>query len=100
IGFVSRCFVGRRSYNVSSFDNARRVTPLQGLGMCVLFTVGQAPRLGLGHPPRRANAGLLFRDVIMQLERRRSDSWWWVLFRDVSLVIDRTTFRHLTTRAV
>src|SRR5690606_40075045 len=41
----------------------------------------------------------LFRSI-MQLERRRSDSWWWVLFRDVSLLVDNTTFRHLTARDV
>src|SRR5690606_41381999 len=61
MGFVSQCFVGHRWHVVSSFDNARLVTPLQGSGMCVLFTVGQAPRLGLGHPPGRANAGTLSR---------------------------------------
>ena len=29
------------------YSTMRVVTPLQGLGMRVLFTVGQAPRLGL-----------------------------------------------------
>src|SRR5690606_20061111 len=35
LGFISPCFVGRRKYNISSFDNARNVTHLQGSGMCI-----------------------------------------------------------------
>src|SRR5690606_1654991 len=44
--------IGNRSYNVSSFDNARIVTPLQGSGVCIRFYRGTSPTAGSGTPAR------------------------------------------------